>query len=203
MSVSMDDIQKSFTTICEMLQDRLEENDNAEEQAIVNALREMSGDVLAKTAENNATFSIVIEKKLRILYYLQRFKTTDMLSAIAKDKNQYEHYIVVLKEKSNSSSTKSIMDKLGNNAEVEIFDIKELIFNITKHSLVPKHILVKNENTIRQLFADLQIENRIQLPLILRTDAMARYLNAKPGNLVKIIRYPITSAEHLVYRTVV
>ncbi len=199
----MDDIQKSFVTICEMLQDRLEENENAEEQATENSLRECIGDVLTKTAENNTTFSISVEKKLRILYYLQRFKTTDMYQAIAKDKNQYDHYIIVLKEKSTSSSTKSIMDKLGGNAEVEIFEIKELIFNISKHALVPKHILIKNEDIIRQLFVDLQIDNRLQLPLILRTDAMARHLNAKPGNIIKILRYPITSAEHTVYRTVV
>lgn len=203
MSVSMDDIQRSFVTICEMLQDRLEENPNDDEQATVNSLRECIGDVLTNTAENNTSFSIAVEKKIRILYYLQRFKTADMLNAISKDKTQYNHYIIVLKEKSTSSSVKIITDKLGGSAEVEIFEIKELIFNISKHALVPKHILIKNEDIIRQLFTDLQIENRLQLPLILRTDAMTRYLNAKPGNLVKIIRYPVTSAEHIVYRTVV
>lgn len=202
MSVSMDDIQRSFVTICEMLQDRLNDNPDAEAQAIVDSLRALVGDGIKTEAENNTSFSITVGKKLRIIYYLQRFKNNDMLQTIAKDKNEYSHYIVVLKDKTTSTSTKSIQERLKN-SEVEIFEIKELIFNISKHSLVPKHTLIKDEESIRQLFSTLHIENRMQLPIILKTDPMARYLNAKPGNILKIARYPITSAEHIVYRAVV
>lgn len=203
----MDDIERSFATICEMLQDRLENNPDPEAQAIIDSLREITGEALKAEAENSSSFSLTVGKKLRIIYFLQRFKSQDMISAINKDKNDkdklgYEHYIIVLKDKSTSTSTKSILERLKG-AEVEIFEIKELIFNISKHTLVPKHTLIKDEVIIRNLFEDLHIENKIQLPLILKTDPMARYLNAKPGNILKIVRYPITSAEHIVYRAVV
>lgn len=207
MNFSMDDIERSFATICEMLQDRLENNPDPEAQAIIDSLREITGEALKAEAENSSSFSLTVGKKLRIIYFLQRFKSQDMISAINKDKNDkdklgYEHYIIVLKDKSTSTSTKSILERLKG-AEVEIFEIKELIFNISKHTLVPKHTLIKDEVIIRNLFEDLHIENKIQLPLILKTDPMARYLNAKPGNILKIVRYPITSAEHIVYRAVV
>ena len=189
-----------------MLQDRLENNPDAEAQALIDYLRQILGDSLKAEAENNTSFSITVGKKLRIIYFLQRFKTLDMLTTINKDKNDkeksgYEHYIIILKDKSTSTSTKSILERLK--GDVEIFEIKELIFNISKHELVPKHTLYKDEESIRKLFADLHIENKMQLPLILKTDPMARYLNAKSGNILKIVRYPITSAEHIVYRAVI
>jgi DNA-directed RNA polymerase I, II, and III subunit RPABC1 len=42
-----------------------------------------------------------------------------------------------------------------------------------------------------------------QLPKILRSDPMAKYLGARRGNLVKIIRDSVTAGEYIVYRLVI
>lgn len=42
-----------------------------------------------------------------------------------------------------------------------------------------------------------------QLPKILRTDPMAKYLGARRGNLIKILRDSVTAGEYVVYRLVI
>jgi len=65
-------------------------------------------------------------------------------------------------------------------SNIEIF-IKPFI-NITKHSLVPKHSLLTNEEV-----DELKLEVN-KLPLILRKDPVIRWYNFKPGGVCKIDR---------------
>ncbi len=86
--------------------------------------------------------------------------------------------------------------------DIQVFQLKELQFNITRHVLVPKHELLgwDKENEVETILESYQLKSRYQLPLILKSDPVAKYLNAKPGNLVRVIRSSPTSGQYVLYR---
>ena len=99
----------------------------------------------------------------------------------------------------NNSESKKIAEL---SVDYQVFDIRELQFNISHHHLTPKHELVSDDKEIAAILAAYEVK-KTQLPLILRADPMARYFHAKPGNLMRVTRISPTSGEYLVYRCVV
>ncbi|MEM7821610.1 MAG: DNA-directed RNA polymerase subunit H [Candidatus Aenigmatarchaeota archaeon] len=73
--------------------------------------------------------------------------------------------------------------------------------DIQKHDLVPKHILL-NEQEKEEVLKKYGITLK-QLPRILSSDPMVKLLNGKPGDVVKIIRKSPTAKETIYYRVVV
>ncbi len=74
-------------------------------------------------------------------------------------------------------------------------------FNILEHELVPKHVLLSEEErkeVLKEYRATLK-----QLPRMLASDPVAKLLGAKPGDVVKIIRKSPTAGENVYYRVVV
>ena len=74
-------------------------------------------------------------------------------------------------------------------------------FNILKHELVPEHIIL-NENEKKRLLEEYGIKPG-NLPKILTTDPVVKALNAKEGDILKIIRRSKTAGTSLYYRIVV
>jgi DNA-directed RNA polymerase subunit H len=74
-------------------------------------------------------------------------------------------------------------------------------FNILKHDLVPKHIIL-NEEEIKQVLDKYGIKPK-NLPKIFTNDPVVKELNAKEGDILKIIRKSATAGESLYYRIVV
>jgi len=89
-----------------------------------------------------------------------------------------------------------------NNKHVQIFHVSQLIYNITKHILVPKHELItpKERAFIKK---KLYLDNFNQLPIIKNTDPVAKYFNMKDGDICKIYRPSKTTATHICYRVCV
>ena len=173
--------KKSIITLSEMLYDR---GDVKESEMLASLL-----------LEDKNVFNIDLGKKYKIIYNLNpRFKTNDIKKLLEED---FENYIIVVGEKISSTNLKSIQDI---RKDAQVFEIAELSFNISKHSLVPKHILINNEDEIKKITENYQLRSRYQFPVIFRMDPMAKYLNAKPGNLVTITRYSPSAGEHVVYR---
>ncbi len=73
--------------------------------------------------------------------------------------------------------------------------------DITKHELVPKHILL-TEKDKEELLKKFGIGLR-QLPRISILDPMIKLMNGKPGDVVKIIRKSSVAGESVYYRVVV
>lgn len=82
---------------------------------------------------------------------------------------------------------------------IQIFLVKELMYNPTKHELVPKHEKLNKEEE-KALIESLQLKSKVQLPFIQRTDVIARWLGLQHGDIVRITRYSETSGEYYFYR---
>ena len=74
-------------------------------------------------------------------------------------------------------------------------------FDIFEHNLVPKHILLGAEE-IATLLKKFNITTN-QLPRISSKDAAAKLLNAKSGDVIKILRKSETAGISEFYRVVI
>ncbi|MED6172295.1 hypothetical protein PIB30_048785 [Stylosanthes scabra] len=84
--------------------------------------------------------------------------------------------------------------------KVEIFQITDLLVNITKHVLKPKHEVLTDKQK-RNLLRKYNLEEK-QLPRILLTDAIARYYGLEKGQVVKITYSGDITQLHVTYRCV-
>lgn len=97
-----------------------------------------------------------------------------------------------------TSQAKQKLTDINLELQVECFNLSELMVNITEHTYVPKHILLSDEEKALLLKRYKIKEN--QLPKILSTDPVARYLGLRRGNVVKIIRDSETAGKYVTYR---
>ena len=78
---------------------------------------------------------------------------------------------------------------------------EEKQFEIMRHELVPLHMIV-SEKEVEELYSKYKIKLD-QLPKIFDTDPVVKYIGAKPGQIVKIIRNSQTAKQSVAYRLVV
>jgi DNA-directed RNA polymerase subunit H (RpoH/RPB5) len=168
----------------------------------------------ALSKKNENIFSIDVNKNTKIIYYMNsKFKIQDLrkflqtFSAPSDDQNhtltsvgsdKLQNLIIVFKEKINNFNAKNVDD--FNELDLQVFLLKELMFNVSKHVLVPKHIVISDQEEIAQIVRQFNLRNKLQFPIILKTDPMARYLNLKNGQMVKIIRTSPTAGISEYYR---
>ncbi|KAK1315809.1 hypothetical protein QJS10_CPA05g00789 [Acorus calamus] len=84
--------------------------------------------------------------------------------------------------------------------KVQTFQITDLLVNITKHVLKPKHEILTPEEK-HKLLKKYNLEEK-QLPRMLETDAVARYYGLGRGQVVKVTYSSDVTESHVTYRCV-
>ena len=84
---------------------------------------------------------------------------------------------------------------------IEPFSQEELLVNVTKHELVPKHQILK-EHEKAELLKKYRVKDA-QLPKIQCEDPISRYFGAKRGDVVRIVRPSETAGRYVTYRVAV
>lgn len=181
----MAELVRSFITIKQMLSDRGMDVSN------LNAISDEELNIMASV---NKIFVINVTDTYKIVYYLNtKFKINDLIKKFETNDN----ILLVFKEKINNLNIRNLKDL--SDVTIEIFMLKELQYNISHHSLVPKHEIVREETEIDAILAMYQLKKN-QLPIIQKTDPMARYLDVKSGEVVKITRNSPSAGQAIVYR---
>lgn len=157
--------------------------------------------------KNNKNINIFIDSnndklgKVYVYFQNKSLAKSELKNILAKLIEEYEDdnikLIILLKEdRGLSTITKEInKDEYKN---VEVFMNKYMMFNITHHQLVPKHIIL-NESEEQELLTKFSTTKN-KLPKILKTDPIAKYYGMKPNQICKIIRKSPEVGEAFYYR---
>jgi len=89
----------------------------------------------------------------------------------------------------------------ANKKGIELLPRTFPVFDLFEHKLVPKHeILTQKE--VEQLLAEYRVQP-YQLPQIKASDPSVKAIDAKPGDILRVIRKSPTAGIHIAYRYVV
>ncbi|GAB2210104.1 hypothetical protein Droror1_Dr00015358 [Drosera rotundifolia] len=113
------------------------------------------------------------------------------------DKKSYNGLILVLQSHITNQAQKAV--ELFS-MKVEIFQITDLLVNITKHVLKPKH-RVLSEPEKKKLLKKYSLEEK-QLPKMSHKDAIAKYYGLEKGKVVKVMYSGEITQSHVTYRCV-
>lgn len=207
--MSVNKLFKSRNVIIEMLEARGYNMDNYKNVSI-NEIEIMFRNIDKKTTsevdsldiQTNHTEggSMVVKYLLVSKLRLNNFKNLidEMLEGYLNDGDEV---IFVVKDKINNMDTFNAMlesYQTTNNLHIQIFWIDNLLINITKHVMVPKmRILSESE---KKTIIEKYNTSEINFPRILPSDAHAKFLGVRKGDMCEVERPSETSGIYLSYR---
>jgi DNA-directed RNA polymerase subunit H (RpoH/RPB5) len=188
----------AFSTLKDMLRDR---------GVAIDALDAIGPKDLEDLCTSQSIFTVEVNEKLRVVFFLTRMKVHDLKSSMfgkVKDideadirKNDDVLHIFISKDELTALNKKSIAEYFKRH---QTFTLTNLMYNVSKHSLVPKHSVVRSEEEIADITKRYNIKSKAMLPAIHQSDAMAKYLGLVPGDIVCIERPSPTTAFYKYYR---
>lgn len=132
-------------------------------------------------------------------------KMEDLVTEFIKNHEERKNYVIVLSgEKKLASNDKNVvtqfdkqLQKMGGIFQ-EFYDYN-FKFNPTKHELVPKHRKLESEE-VKEIMTKYMLRTKTQMPFILKTDIIAKWLGLKVGDVVEITHYNENSGISYYYR---
>ena len=153
---------------------------------------------------SNTAIIFALTKNLRgtIIDELKK-NSTNMDSYVKKYNGKYNIILVFNNDilTTPSITALSLIDKIlqKNDGMLQYFHAQELLFNPTKHELVPPHRKLSS-NEAKEIMEKYMIKSKGQMPLILHTDVIAKWIGLKQGEIVEITRYNENSGKYYYYR---
>jgi DNA-directed RNA polymerase subunit H (RpoH/RPB5) len=119
----------------------------------------------------------------------------------ATENNHTGGIIIVTPTKPSESILQLVREYISNkeNQLVQIFFQSHLNFNISKHRKVPKHRILSQEE-VEQLVKEYNLAKLINLLRIDSQDAMAKWIGARPGDVIEVSGMCTASGENKRYR---
>ena len=94
---------------------------------------------------------------------------------------------------------KKISEKI-NIPHIQVFQYNNLLFNISKHNLLPKSIRVISDTDEIKQICELKNIEKTQLPKILITDPISYFYGIRKGQLFEFKRTSRNTGEYIYYR---
>jgi len=156
-------------------------------------------DMLLENASSN--------KKIYVKYYVTKLIKPQNIYDIVEDLFHLESILekkddlmIVIKDEPNDTLLENIKDIwVTENIYISLVNIKRLQFNILKHTLVPKHTIL-NENERELFIKKYNILDNSQIPDISYFSPVSIVIGLRPNDIVKIERASRTSINSDFYR---
>jgi DNA-directed RNA polymerase subunit H (RpoH/RPB5) len=162
----------------------------------VDAMRYYSEPIVLST--NNTTVFFALSKEILKGWRVQEESVETMVNT-----HKTKNFILVLLDAPSSALMNHLVawDKelQAMGGMLQVFYMKELMYNPLKHVLVPRHEKL-TETEAKEMMEQYLIKHKAQLPIISRNDPIARRLGLRTGDIVRITRYNDTSGMYYYYR---
>ncbi|KAL6555348.1 DNA-directed RNA polymerase V subunit 5A [Orobanche gracilis] len=138
--------------------------------------------------------------KTMVIFCGQSIVKVNIIRAIGSmipNKDSLSRLILVVQNKVTNQALKAV-DLFT--FKVEIFQITDLLVNVTKHELKPKHQVLTDQEK-QDLLKKYSIDEK-QLPRMSEKDAIARYYGLEKGQVVKVTYSGELTQLHVTYRCV-
>lgn len=163
--------------------------------------------LLEKNTEDDDTN---LKNKIYIKYYLGKTIRPATIEEMIDDLFNLEEILkkndtlfIILKDEINETMTNKLKEVWDSDGIFIVMEsMKRLQFNILNHELVPKHIVLTENETI-EVMNKYNITDKSQFPEISRFDPVARAIGIRPNMVCKIIRPSKTAIEANYYRVCV
>lgn len=150
------------------------------------------------------------KKKVYIRYFLGKSIRPNDLDNIVDDLFVLEEVLhkndtlfIIVKNDINETLTSKLIHLWETDGIfIVMVSIKRLQFNILKHVLVPKHIVISEEEQ-KRVMKRFNISDKTEFPDISRFDPVAQAIGVRPGDVVKIERPSKTAIISEYYRVCV
>jgi DNA-directed RNA polymerase subunit H (RpoH/RPB5) len=151
----------------------------------------------------NKLYTETIDPEDSIILIITESITENLEKAIEDLYKKSQEYLVT---NNLSDNILSQNEELGDNKynltyfrNIHLFSIDNLSFDINQHFTVPEHRCIRNNTEKTKIWKKTNTTEK-QLPVILRTDAMAKILRLCPGDMCEITRNSERCGEYKYYR---
>jgi DNA-directed RNA polymerase subunit H (RpoH/RPB5) len=195
-------IYKSRKNILDILKQRGFDVSNYEDSSITEVHTMFQQEQLDMLVKNDDK-----EKKAYIKYHLAKtirptniYEYVEDLFNIDDVLGKNDDLIIISKEPANETMVKFLQQLWNEDGVfVTIIGLKHLQFNILRHSLVPSH-RVLDDDEAEEVYNKYNITDKSQLPDISRFSPVALAIGIRPGELCEIIRPSKTAITSKFYR---
>lgn len=143
--------------------------------------KKLRKNIIDDLKENEEDISLFIKKFNNKLNIILIFNNDTISTPLITQLNKYD----------------KILQKKG--GMLQYFQIKQLLFNPTKHILVPEHTKLSQAEA-SDIMNKYMIKSKLQMPMITHNDVIAKWLGLKQGDIVRIKRYNENSGLSYYYR---
>jgi DNA-directed RNA polymerase subunit H (RpoH/RPB5) len=118
------------------------------------------------------------------------------------EKNGYNNGIIIVSDSRPSVAVLTSLRRYIGNPDsklVQIFEIRHLQFDISKHRKVPKHRIIQRDE-LEAVLKEFHASGPELFPKIDSQDAMAKWIGARPGDVIEVLGLCESSGNNRRYR---